>query len=133
MNQTINDEYIGRLQSVDNLIIELPKFNLEYSANLNNALTSLGMGTAFDPATANFGGMSSRQLYISFVDHKAFVEVNEEGTEAAAATDVGMTLGLGGPHIDYHYFTVNRPFFFEIRDDRSSSILFMGAISSPTD
>jgi serpin B len=63
------------------------------------------------------------------VDHKAIVEVNEEGTEAAAVTVVGM--GATSVRIEPPSFVVNRPFFFEIRDDRSGSILFMGKILNP--
>ena len=130
MNQTINDKYISELQSVSNLVVELPKFKVEYNANLNDALTKLGMGTAFE-GTANFDGMAPG-LFISSVQHNSFVEVNEEGTEAAGATSVLFSLGLSnGP--TPMFFIVNRPFFFEIRDDRSGSILFIGAISNPTD
>ncbi|MFH0749259.1 MAG: serpin family protein [Candidatus Bathyarchaeota archaeon] len=64
---------------------------------------------------------------MSFVDHKAIVEVNEKGTEAAAVTSVGIGITSVPPS-----FIVERPFFFEIRDDRSGSILFMGKILNPT-
>jgi len=113
--------------------IDLPKFKLEYGLKrLNDALKSLGMGIAFDPVEANFTGIApvqaSNNLYIDFVDHKAFVEVNEKGTEAAAATVVGIAL-TSMPMTQT--FTVDRPFAFIIRDDRSGSILFMGKINNP--
>lgn len=130
INQTVNDKYISKLQSVSNLVVELPKFKIEYYTNLNDVLTKLGMGTAFE-GTANFDGMAPG-LFISYVKHNAVVEVNEEGTEAAGVTRIGMSLGIA-PGPSPIWFIVNRPFFFEIRDDRSGSILFMGAISNPTD
>ncbi len=130
LNQTTHDEYISRLHHIDNLSVNLPKFKVEYGVKrLNTILEKLGMEIAFKPYEANFSGIAStapENLYISYVDHKAIVEVNEQGTEAAAATSVGIGLTSVPPS-----FVVNRPFFFEIRDDRSGSILFMGKIFSP--
>jgi len=84
------------------------------------------MEIAFHPLAANFESIastSSDNLYLSYVDHKAFIEVNEKGTEAAAATNVGIGVGSLPPSL-----CINKPFFFEIRDDRSGSILFMGTL-----
>jgi serpin B len=133
LNQTAHDEYVSRLQPVADLIVRLPKFEVEYGAKrLNGVLKKLGMETAFDPYEANFSGIADtapRNLYISYVDHKAIVEVSEEGTEAAAVTVVGVgTTSVGPTPLS---FVVNRPFFFEIRDDRSGSVLFMGKILNP--
>ena len=113
--------------------LDIPKFKLEYGVKrLNDALKNLGMGVAFDPAEANFSGIApvqaSNNLYIDFVDHKAFIEVNEKGTEAAAATVVGVGL-TSAPMTQT--FNVDRPFVFVIRDGRSGSILFMGKIANP--
>ena len=113
--------------------VELPKFKLEYGVKrLNDALKNLGMGVAFDPGEANFEGIapvdSANNLYIGFVDHKAFVEVNEKGTEAAAATVVGIELSAMPMT---QTFRADRPFVFLIRDDRSGTILFMGKINNP--
>lgn len=134
LNQTAHDEYVRRLQRIPNLIVKLPKFKVEYGAKrLNDALKKLGMEIAFNPDEANFSDIASTapgNLYISYVDHKAIVEVNEEGTEAAAVTQVG----IGWETSIHSYppsFVVDRPFFFEIRDDRSGSILFMGKIYNP--
>jgi len=136
LNQTVHDEYISKLESVSNLIVELPKFKVEYGVKrLNGVLEKLGMGVAFDPYAANFSSIASLArgvLYISFVDHKAVIEVNEEGTEAAAATVVGI-MQATSIHDMPPSFIVNRPFYFEIRDDRSGSILFMGKILNPND
>lgn len=132
LNQTAQDEYISNLHPTLNLQVELPKFTVEYGDSLNNALEKLGMGIAFNQYQANFSGIASiapYNLYISDVDHKAIIEVNEEGTEAAAVTkiSIGITAVPRGPPS----FVVDRPFFFEIRDDRSGSILFMGKIFNP--
>jgi serpin B len=135
LNQTAHDEYVSRLQPIGDLVVKLPKFKVEYGVkSLNSVLKKLGMETAFEPSEANFSGIASiapQNLYISYVDHKAIVEVNEEGTEAAAVTVVGM--GATSVRIEPPSFVVNRPFFFEIRDDRSDSILFMGKILNPAE
>jgi len=130
LNQTSHEEYINQLRPVGNLAIKIPKFQVEYGVKrLNSVLEKLGMGIAFNQNSANFNGIASvspENLYISYVDHKAVIEVNEKGTEATAATSVGIGVTSAPPS-----FIVNRPFFFEIRDDRSGSILFMGKIVNP--
>ncbi len=115
------------------LVLSMPKFKIEYGTKrLNEALTNLGMGVAFNWDEANFSRIApvstSQNLYISFVDHKAYVDVNEKGTEAAAATITTVTLSSATSPI---YFKVDRPFFFVIRDDRTGTILFMGKIENP--
>lgn len=131
LSQTTHEEYVNRFRHEGDLIIKLPKLTVEYGVKrLNRVLEKLGMEIAFVPNVANFSGIAStapENLYISYVDHKAVVEVNEKGTVASAATIVGIGLTSLPPS-----FTVNRPFFFEIRDDRSGSILFMGKIVNPT-
>ena len=108
--------------------IRLPRFKLEYEKSLNNALESLGMGIAFDPGKADFRGMSDSTLYIQSVLHKAVVEVNEEGTVAAAVTSVMMGITSVPERFT---FIVNRPFFFAIHDNQTNSLLFMGAVVKP--
>ncbi len=113
-------------------IVEIPKFKLEYGTKeLNDALTTLGMGVAFDENRADFSRMASLEtlggnLYIEKVAHKTFIEVNEEGSEAAAVTSVGVGVkSLPRP------FTVDRPFFFAIRDKETGTVLFMGTVVEP--
>jgi serpin B len=134
MNQTVHDEYVSRLQPLDDLVVKMPKFEVEYGVKrLNGVLNKLGMGIAFDPDEANFSGIASPvsgNLYISYVDHKAIVEVKEEGTEAAAVTSVGIGITSISPGTPPS-FVVNRPFYYEIRDDRSGTILFIGEILNP--
>ena len=101
----------------------LPRFKLEYEIRLNDALEALGMGIAFGGG-ADFSGMGP-SLFISEVRHKTFVEVNEEGTEAAAVTAVVGVKSLPPA------FRVDRPFFFAIYDAETETILFMGTVTEP--
>ena len=101
----------------------LPRFKLEYEVRLNDTLEALGMGIAFGGG-ADFSGMGPN-LFISEVRHKTFVEVNEEGTEAAAVTAVVGVKSV--PSI----FRVDRPFFFAIYDAETETILFMGTVTEP--
>ena len=86
------------------------------------------MAQAFTEA-ADFSGMTSQKVLIFDVIHKAFVDVNEEGTEAAAATAV--VVGAPGPVEEVATFRADHPFLFLIRDQRSGSILFLGRLSNP--
>jgi len=109
----------------------LPKIKYEYSLNLVEPLKAMGMVDAFDPNTADLSGMdSARDLYISDILHKAFVAVDEAGTEAAAATVVivGTTSMPVEPTMD---FRVDRPFLFLIRDNPTGAILFVGRVMNP--
>lgn len=124
------DSVIGQLPSSKKKLF-LPRFKLEYKINLNDVLKALGMDIAFDPDKANFkklydGGMGN--AYISSVDHKTYVDVNEEGTEAAAVTSVtiGVT-SIGGNDIRF-----DRPFLFLIREKNSGAIIFIGSLNDPS-
>lgn len=114
------------------VVLSLPKFSYESAFSLNDALEDLGMADAFDPGRADFSGMDgARDLYISNVLHKAFVAVDEKGTEAAAATAVIMaetSMPVDPPTV----VSVDRPFIFLIRDSRAGSILFLGRVMDPT-
>lgn len=89
------------------------------------------MQLAFNLNSADFSGMTGkRDLYISKVIHKAFINVGEKGTEAAAATAVTM-VGAAKPSFDSEYFTADHPFIFLIKDNSTGSILFMGKITNP--
>ncbi|MCL5036152.1 MAG: serpin family protein [Chloroflexi bacterium] len=114
--------------------ITTPKFKMEYGLELSKALSAMGMGIAFDMGKADFTGMSAPPTdpYISKVMHKTFVEVNEEGTEAAAVTSVVMTLKSAVLEPPKRFkMVVDRPFFCAIRDNRTGTILFMGNIVKP--
>lgn len=108
--------------------IFIPRFTTTQSFNLSEQLKSMGMPSAFDMDKADFSGMDgTRELSLSAVLHKAFVEVNEEGTEAAAATMV-IVKTWGMPE----RFIVDHPFIFLIRDNASGAILFLGRMVDPT-
>ncbi|WP_138498675.1 serpin family protein [Nostoc sp. PA-18-2419] len=109
--------------------IRLPRFKTEYDVTLNSALKALGMEEAFSNK-ANFSGMG-KNFAISQVKHKTFVEVNEEGTEAAAATSVGIVATAFRQEPKPFRMIVDRPFFCAIRDNQTGSILFMGSIVEP--
>ena len=121
--------FISQLDS-SKVILSLPKFKLEYKKTLNDELESMGMGIAFSPF-ADFTGISQGGgLTISEVLHKTFVEVNEEGTEAAAVTSIGIkeTVVEEPPT---PIMNINRPFIFAIREHASGTILFIGKIVNP--
>ncbi|HKX12611.1 MAG TPA: serpin family protein [bacterium] len=115
--------------------IVLPKFKMEYGAGLIPALSALGMGPAFG-GQAEFGKIADlgagQRLYISEVRHKTFVELNEEGTEAAAVTSIGMrATGMPPPPKPPFEMIVDRPFFVTIEDRQTGLILFMGGVADP--
>jgi serpin B len=118
------------------VILTLPKFKMTWGTeNISSQLKDLGIKDAFVYPQADFSGMDgTKMLYISLVLHKAFVDVNEEGTEAAAATAVVMAPGSAPvrerpkPKV----FKADRPFCFAIRDNASGAILFMGRVADPT-
>jgi serpin B len=128
------DDWLKRLHTED-VIVTLPKFKTTGEFSLADALKSLGMKQAFDENTANFKGLNGGKepLFISAVVHKAFVDVNEEGTEAAAAT--GVIIARPTAVIDPKptpVFRADHPFVFLIRDRTSGSILFLGRLADPT-
>jgi serpin B len=110
--------------------IQMPRFQMEYEADLIPTLSALGMGIAFDQQ-ADFSGMVSEPALIDQVKHKTFVEVNEVGTEAAAVTSIGVSRMSAGKDTPFH-MVVNRPFFCAIRDEETGMLLFMGSIVDPT-
>jgi serpin B len=115
------------------VILTLPKFSYSSSFSLNDALIGLGMPDAFDPDRADFSGMDdARDLYISDVLHKAFVWVDEKGTEAAAATAVIMSV-TSAPADEPIAFTIDRPFLYLIRDGQTGTILFLGRVLNPAE
>jgi serpin B len=92
----------------------------------------MGMGIAFEPGIADFTGINpGGGLFISRVLHKTFIEVNEEGTEAAAVTAVEIGYTSIGPEPNVRYFTADHPFLFAIRENSSGTILFMGRVNLP--
>ncbi len=124
------EQWMKQFQEMEGEIV-LPRFRVEYEASLNSALKTLGMRSAFDAQQADFGGMTSAKAFISDVKHKAFVEVNEEGTEAAAATSTEVRVVSMPIPTKTFRMVVNRPFFFAIRDNSTGLVLFVGSIVDP--
>ncbi|MHC4945509.1 MAG: serpin family protein [Planctomycetota bacterium] len=117
---------------LENVMVHLPRFRIESDLmDLVPPLKSLGMHIAFDPLKADFQGMgwAKGELWISQVKHRAFVEVNEEGTEAAGATAVEMQTRS---RPQYSIFRADHPFLFIIRDKTTGSILFLGRVVDPS-
>lgn len=125
-------EWLARLDAQRNRTVHLylPKFKMETEYDLGSPFQKMGMKDAFSPA-ADFTGMGWKKglLWIGQIKHKAFVEVNEEGTEAAAATAVEMV--TKGAPIPEPVFRADHPFFFMIRDNATGTVLFMGRVANP--
>ena len=114
-----------------NVDIKMPKFKFSYEKKLNDVLTDMGMGVAFG-SQADFTGINSNGgLNIGFVKHKTFVDVNEEGTEAAAVTVVSIEFTSVGSEPQKIPFYVNKPFLFAITEKNTGAILFIGKVSKP--
>jgi len=121
------DESIS--QNVD---VIFPKFKFDANYQMKDILTGMGINLAFDDKKADFSGMTgNKDLYIDQVYHKAWIEVNEEGTEAAAATAVVMSLGMAYNPPQPKEFRADHPFIFMIQDNKTGHILFMGRVSDP--
>ena len=127
---------VGRTRTVRTF---LPRFKMTSMFRLEKVLAAMGMDDAFSPTKADFSGMTGKRaieygLYIAAVVHKAFVEVNEKGTEAAAATAVIMAPGAappGPPPPPPPVFRADHPFLFVIRHRPTGSMLFMGRVMNP--
>ncbi|MFA4849846.1 MAG: serpin family protein [Methanoregula sp.] len=131
----LNESNLSALQdsaSSRRVKLYLPKFRMETRYELPDTLSALGMPTAFTPGAADFSGMDgTKNLFISEVIHKAFIDVNEEGTEAAAATGVVMTERAIAPGGSLPVFRADHPFVFLIQDKETGTILFIGRVADP--
>ncbi|MFC2120898.1 serpin family protein [Bacteroidota bacterium] len=122
-NETWN-QWLTEYVKKENYKIYIPKFKFEYKKSLIDDLKTLGMNLAFNPM-ADFSGINKNcEMWISLVKHKTFIEVNEEGTEAAAVT----IIGAWGSSLGY---SVNRPFIFIIKERTTNTILFIGKVMNP--
>lgn len=125
-------ELLARRYDTRSGLVELPKFRIDYAAELSDALKSLGMGEAFDSSRASFARIMPEppNLFIGEVKHKTYLSVDENGIEAAAATEIGMEAGAAQPS-DPFRMTVNRPFIAAIIDNETNALLFVGTIFDP--
>ncbi len=122
-------EWIGLMEATD-VNVQLPRFTFETKYFMMEDLAEMGMPTAFTGA-ADFSGMNAEdQLFIDMVIHQAFIEVNEKGTEAAAATGVSIKLSAAAP--PHKTFRADHPFMFLIRDVDTGLIMFMGRVTDPS-
>ena len=135
LEEKLNHENLSKsLSSLDKsrpeeVEVTLPKFQLTQQFKLNDILYNLGAKDLFSADKADLSGISPNKLYVSAVVHKAFVEVNEEGTEAAAATAVGISFMCLMPKLT---FNANHPFLFLIRHTVTGAILFVGRVLDPS-
>ena len=111
------------------VFIQMPRFEMQYEIRLNTVLQKMGMKIAFNARKADFRNLTSGRIAIEEVKHKTFVNVNEEGTEAAAATVISIS--RSGIDDSTTKMIVDRPFFFAISDRQTGTILFMGTIQNP--
>lgn len=126
-------EELAAWQTTWNVNLSMPRFGTEMTVELSETLTEMGMPDAFQ-ISANFAGIADpaatgEPLFIDLVIHQAFIEVDEEGTEAAAATAIG--LGGGGPPNEPFDFQVNRPFVYVVYHRQTGTILFVGRVLNP--
>lgn len=112
------------------VFLTMPKFKVEYKTLLNDALKNMGIQRPFEDASDNFLNINDDHLYISRVIHQSFIEVSEVGTEAAAATIVEIVTESVDPNQPPH-LSLNRPFFFVIREHVDGTVLFLGKIVEP--
>jgi serpin B len=128
-------EWIQKLEPVDKVILSLPSFTMTQQFELSRTLSAMGMAQAFSGA-ADFSGMTGkRDFAISAAIHKAFIDVDEQGTEAAAATAIVMyatAMHREFPEPPPIVFRADHPFLFILRDTKSGSMLFLGRVSDPT-
>ncbi len=134
LEENLTSENVGKwlsaVSSADEteILVSLPKFKTACELELRKTLSAMGMPSAFIERTADFSGMTgNKDLFIDKVVHKAFLDLNEEGTEAAAATAVIMKRS------GVVTFRVDHPFIFLIRENATGSILFIGRIVNPTE
>ncbi|XP_038056862.1 serpin B6-like [Patiria miniata] len=122
----------ARMRDSPTVIVSLPRFDLEQDFVLNDVLRKMGMNDPFDVGKADFSGVTGdKDVFISTAIHKAFLKVNEEGSEAAAATSWLMCCGIDFPPEGAVEFNADHPFLLFIYDNKSRAVLFMGQLCQP--
>jgi serpin B len=123
--------WMDGFETKDHVVVTMPRFKFAFEIGLNKVLEQMGMVKAFQPETADFSKITDEDLYISSVIHKSFIDVNENGTEAAAVTAIVFTTTSAGNEPPKTYFTVNKPFVFAITENDTGAILFLGEVNMP--
>lgn len=128
------NEWMKGFKETSNVVVQMPRFKFAWELELNQTLKAMGMEKPFIPRVANFTGISDgTDLFIDFVIHKTYVDVNENGTEAAAVTAVGMsTTSMPVDQPVKTYFIADRPFLFAITEKSTGTILFIGEMNAPS-
>ena len=136
LERSLSPELVAEIdRDIQKRLVELalPKFKIESDFELRSALRALGVKSAFEPNAADFSGINGKHnLYIGTAVHKAFIDVDENGTEAAAAIAAAMTRTSMPLESTPLVFSVDRPFVFFIRDEVAGAILFLGRVDDPT-
>jgi len=122
---------LGETDEFGKLIVQMPKFKFSYEKYLNQQLKAMGMIDAFIPDQANLSGISDQSIFVSFVKQNTFVEVDEQGTEAAAVTTICIELSSMTPQPIQ--FIIDKPFVFAIRERTTNTLLFIGQVVKPQD
>ncbi len=116
---------LDELQEFDKITVIMPKFKFSYEKYLNNQLMSMGMIDAFSSSDADLSGISDSEIWVDYVKQNTFVEVDEEGTEAAAVTTIAVGVTSPGP------FNIYKSFIFAIRERTTNTLLFIGQVVNP--
>ena len=133
IDQLTPEDWIDYFNRLDNAFgtVSMPKLKLNYRLLMNDVLSKMGMGVAFDPELADFSRINGYgDLFINRVIHQSFIQIDEEGTEAAAATIVEMCEAVSVRPTGF-FMTINRPYIFIIRERVNNTILFIGKITKP--
>ncbi|MBE0677053.1 MAG: serpin family protein [Bacteroidales bacterium] len=131
-NYLLWSDITGDLDELDEFgktVVYMPKFTFDYETFLNQQLQAMGMTDAFDPSLADLSGISDANIYVSFVKQNTFVAVDEEGTEAAAVTTIGVEVTSFPPQP--RQFIIDKPFIFAIRERTTNTLLFIGQVVNP--
>ena len=128
------NEWMEDFKTEEHVVVSMPRFKFAFELKLNDVLKKMGMQKAFVSSQSDFTKITDdKTLYISSVVHKSFIDVNENGTEAAAVTSVtfSTTSAGSGDQIQKIYFTVDKPFVFAITEKDTDAILFLGEVQNP--
>ncbi|NQU87747.1 MAG: serpin family protein [Mariniphaga sp.] len=124
--------WMESFQEKEHVVVTMPRFKYRYELELNDVLKEMGMVKAFSDQNANFSKISDIFIYISSVIHKTYIDVNENGTEAAAVTAITFSTTSAGPEqAQKIYFTVDKPFVYVIIEKDTNAILFIGEVTHP--
>ncbi|MGE0021373.1 MAG: serpin family protein [Draconibacterium sp.] len=124
-------KWMTEFETKDPVVVTMPRFKFAFEIKLNEVLKQMGMNKAFEPFVADFSKISETGLYISSAMHKSFIDVNENGTEAAAVTSITFTTTSAGNEPPKTYFYVDKPFVFAITEKDTDAVLFIGEVNHP--